>query len=127
MTAPLQHEYQRLDEGEVEEIVTSCPGLLQQFSPSRQAHNTTLEEVRFCGTDKTRLQVHPGRISDLSAVHGVHMLSCSLVLLQITSRRAAGLIGCSFLSRCSCSPSESGAHIQFRLFQSVPASSGISS
>ena len=59
-------------------------GLLQQFSPCRQTHDTTPEEVRFCSTDRSQLQVHPGRISDLSLLHSVHMLICSLVLLQVT-------------------------------------------
>ena len=92
-------------------------GLLQQLFPRQQVHGTTPEEVRLCSTDRSRLQVHPGRISVLSAVSDVHMLNCSFVLFQVPSRRSAGLIRCSFLPRCSCSPSGSGADIQFRLFR----------
>ena len=102
-------------------------GLLQQLSPYRQTHDTPPEEVRFCYVDRPRLPAHLGRISDFSLLPCVHIFICSLVLLQVTSRRAAGLVYGSFLSRCSCSPRPVSYTYAVPPFLGVPASRDISS
>ena len=87
-----QRKYQGIEEGEAEEAITRCAGPPAAALSMSAGTRHTPEEVRICSTDRSRSQVHPGGISDFCLFHGVHMFICSLVLLQVTSRRAAGLI-----------------------------------
>ena len=83
-------------------VSSSCALRVSRHATQRQHHQH--QTVRLCCTTRSRSEVHLGRISNFSLLQDIHIIILSLVLLQVTSRWAAGLTWSNFLFRCSCSP-----------------------